>query len=188
MSTLAVFGGSFDPPHLAHTLVTAYVLSATDITELLVIPTAQHPFGKALTPFHHRLRMAELNFAALHGVQVSDLEAQLGGVSRTLRTLQTLAQQRPQVELRLIMGTDLLSTFDKWHGADEITQLAPPLVVQRAGYVTDPTAPVLPQISSTEIRRRLANGTSTAGLLNPAVARYIADHRLYRNEDTPPGT
>lgn len=179
MKRIAVFGGSFDPPHVAHVLSAAYVLSSYELDELRVIPTAVHPFGKTLRPYQHRLAMVQLAFRDLRGVRVSDLEARLGGTSKTLRTLQALQKDLPDTELRLVVGSDLLPSFPSWHQADLIEKLAPLLIVQRAGHVTDATQPALPAISSTDVRRRLQNGLSTAGLIPAAVARYIAEHKLY---------
>ena len=77
-AVVAVYGGSFNPPHLGHSLVAAYVLSAFDIERLLVIPTAAHPFDKQLAPFSDRMNMCKLAMRHLHRIEVSDIEAELG--------------------------------------------------------------------------------------------------------------
>ena len=181
--TVAVFGGSFNPPHAAHALVASYVLCCYDIDELLVVPTAVHPFGKPLAPFHHRLKMTQLTLRALHSVTVSDLEQRLGGTSHTLRTLRAAAVERPGSDLRLVIGTDILPSFPSWHRAEEVAALAPLLVVGRAGHASSAAEhlPQLPAISSTDIRQRVRSDASTQGLLAPAVAAYIAEHQLYRD-------
>lgn len=181
MPTLAVYGGSFDPPHIAHTLVCAYVLSAYTVDGVLVVPAHQHPFDKPLAPFGHRLKMCELALRHLRRVEISPIEAELGGASYTLRTLERLAQQRPGVQLRLVIGSDLLDETAAWHGFDRIRELAPPIVVSRAGsrHAT-PDMPALPDISSTEVRRRLQAGLATEGLLDPEVSAYARAHGLYR--------
>ena len=177
---VAVFGGSFNPPHVAHTLVASYVLAATSVDRLLLVPTAKHPFDKQLADFEHRLRMCELAMAPLARVQVSDIEYRLGGESRTLRTLEALARAEPSTRLRLVIGSDLLPETPKWHNFAAIEALAPPIVVQRAGHRTDPDKPCMPEVSSTEVRRRLQAREPTEGLLSPAVAAYIDAHNLYR--------
>ena len=75
--TLAIYGGSFDPPHVAHTLVCAYVLSAHAVDRVIVVPAAQHAFNKPLSPFPHRLRMCELAMRDLQRTEVSAIEANL---------------------------------------------------------------------------------------------------------------
>jgi nicotinate-nucleotide adenylyltransferase len=178
---VAVYGGSFDPPHLGHTLACAYVLSAHAVDRVLVVPTAQHPFGKPLAPFAQRVRMCELALRDLRRVELSALEEELGGASLTLRTLETLHARLPNADLRLVMGSDLLAETGSWHAFDRIRALAPPLIVPRAGYpiAGNEQPPTLPEVSSTEVRRRLAAGLPTDGLLDPHVAAYAAQHRLY---------
>lgn len=181
--TVAVFGGSFDPPHLGHTLAAAYVLTGYRVDQLVVVPTAQHPFDKDLSPFHHRLRMCQLAMARLRDVSVSDIEASLGGESRTLRTLQALKVRWPDVQLRLVLGSDLVPETPHWHNFPAIERLAPPLVVQRSGHETAPDAPALPMVSSTEVRQRARTDASLEGLVCPTVADYIAEHGLYRSAE-----
>lgn len=177
---IAVYGGSFNPTHVGHTLLAAYVLAAHEVDRMIVLPTADHAFGKPLAPFEHRMRMCELAMAPLARLEVSDLEARLGGVSRSLRTLQAVQQAHPRAKLRLVIGSDLVSEFPRWHAPHEIEALAPLLVVQRMGFVTDPNALAIPEVSSTELRARLEKGTPVTDLLSPAVAHYIEKYGLYR--------
>lgn len=181
--TIAVFGGSFDPPHVGHTLAAAYVLAAHPVTQLLAVPTAQHPFDKNLSAFEHRLRMAELAMAPLKLAAVTDLEQRLGGESLTLRTLRALQAERPTAQLRLVLGTDLLRDTPQWHNFAAIERLAPPIIVQRAGFVTDPSMPCLPMVSSTLVRQRAREGLDLQGLVSPKVAEYIEAHGLYRTRN-----
>jgi len=177
---LAVYGGSFDPPHVAHTLVATYVLSAYEVDSLIVVPTGRHPFDKSLTPFEHRLRMLEIAMRNLAHVEISTIEGQLEGPSVTLRTLELLKQAHPASDLRLIIGSDLLAETPNWHRFDRVAELAPPIVVARAGHETPGEGgPALPEVSSTEVRARLREGRSTEGLLDPRVADYAKRHGLY---------
>lgn len=177
---LAVFGGSFDPPHVAHTLVAAYVLASYAVDRVLVVPTASHALGKQLTAFEHRVRMCELAFADLARASVSTIESELPAPSYTLRLLEALAARHPGSQLRLVIGSDLLAETHAWHRFDQVVALAPTLIVERQGYERPGiTAPALPKISSGDLRERLQSGQSTEGLLSPRVAEYIAQHRLY---------
>jgi len=124
--------------------------------------------------------MCELAMQHLVGVEVSPLERDLGGVSRTLRTLEELARRRPDARLRLVIGADILGGVERWHRWDRIEELAPPIVIGRRGYPPPTGCKVeLPEISSTEVRRRLAACEDTEGMLPHLVRQYIDEHRLY---------
>jgi nicotinate-nucleotide adenylyltransferase len=179
---IAVFGGSFDPPHVAHVLVVSWVLAVTDVERVLVVPSFVHPFAKPLAPFGHRARMAELAMRDLSRVEVSRVEQELGGDGRTLFTLQELSRRMPTKRLRLVVGADLLVESSKWYAFDRVCALAPLLVVGRTGYATQGAAAAieLPNVSSTEVRRRLRAGEPVDGLVPSVVARYANEHALYR--------
>ena len=192
---MAVFGGSFNPPHVGHVLGVVYALSTAPIDEVLVVPVYQHPFAKHLAPFADRLEMCRLAFGWLPRVAVSTVEEELGGESRTLLTLEHLRAVHPSLSLRLLVGADVLGDLPKWHRWDRIAELAPPLVLGRRGVqptdaaVTwvgaaapdEPPAPVLPRVSSTEIRAALAAGDVDAvrGLVPSPVIDHIVAHGLY---------
>jgi nicotinate-nucleotide adenylyltransferase len=180
---VAIFGGSFNPPHVAHVLATAAVLSTYAIARVLVVPTFQHPFAKSLAAYEHRVRMCELAMGWLPGVAVSRVEEELGGESRTLRTVEHLAEAHPDWELRLVVGADILLEAKKWHGFDAIRSIAPLIVLGRSGFDgTTAPPPLLPEVSSTEVRTRLAGGDydALATLVPRAVLEYIQAHGLYR--------
>lgn len=179
--TIAVLGGTFDPPHVGHVLATAYVLSVEAPSQLLVVPTFEHPFGKApRASYDHRVRMCELAMGCFCNVEVSRIEGELGGVSRTLRTLEALRDRLPDASLRWIVGADLLAEVDRWHGWDRIVELAPPIVVGRLGH-GDGTDVAIPDVSSTEVRNRLDDAEDVDRLVPRAVRDYIAEQGLYRS-------
>jgi nicotinate-nucleotide adenylyltransferase len=172
---VAIFGGSFNPPHLAHVLAVTAVLSTTDVARVVVVPAYQHPFAKALAPYEDRVTMCELAMGWLPRVEISRVEEELGGESRTLRTLEHLKKVHPSWQLRLIMGADVLLESHKWYRFDEVCALAPPLVIGRAGVEhAQAPAPVLPAISSTDVRARLAAGKFDE--LSPIVPRAVLAH------------
>lgn len=180
-STTAVFGGTFDPPHVGHVLVMAYVRSVEAVDQVVMVPAFRHPFGKEPTAdFDHRVRMCELTAATLTGVAVSRIEEELGGISRTLRTLEEMARRQPGTTLRLVVGADVLADTPRWHRWDRIVEIAPPIVVGREGYERPEGSSIaLPDVSSTELRERLARDRTARGLLPAAVERYIVEHGLY---------
>lgn len=180
---LAVLGGSFDPPHIGHVFLATYARSVAGVARVLVAPTFEHAFGKPLTPFDHRLRMCELAFSLIDGVDVSPIERELGGTSRTLRLVQELSRRYPDHQLRLLVGADILLETQRWFRFDDIVALAPLLVAERAGFASSgqASAPLLPEVSSSEIRRALAahETSGPAAWVPRPVRAYIAQHALY---------
>jgi nicotinate-nucleotide adenylyltransferase len=185
---VALYGGSFDPPHVGHVLAAAYALATGGFDRVLVVPVFSHAFDKPLAPFDHRVEMTRLAFAPLRHVEVSTVEAQLGAPSRTIRTLERLRAEHPEYRLRLMVGADVLADAPKWLAFDEVIRKAPLFVLGRAG-VDAPGAPppVLPQVSSTSVRELLVHRSARA-TDDPELARsvprdvlaYVDAHGLYR--------
>jgi nicotinate-nucleotide adenylyltransferase len=180
---VAIFGGSFNPPHVAHVLAVTYALSVAPIDEVLVIPVFQHPFAKELVPFEDRFTMCELALGWIPRVTISAVERELGGESRTLRTLEHLAATYPSWSLRLLIGADVVADAAKWHRFDRVSEIAPPLVLGRYGVEGQGTPkPLLPEVSSTEIRAALRVGSieSLRPLVPATVLDFIASQNLYQ--------
>jgi nicotinate-nucleotide adenylyltransferase len=180
---VALLGGSFDPPHVAHVLLATYVLLRGEVDEVLVVPVFEHAFGKRLAPFEERVELCELAFAALVGVTVSRVEAELPSPSRTLVTLEHLTRARPDAHFRLVVGSDVLIDAHKWYAFDEVTRRAPLLIVPRPGY-PHPGAAVLPDVSSTSVRELLARRDPAAieelrGIVPRACLDVILAKNLY---------
>ncbi|MBT8492317.1 MAG: nicotinate (nicotinamide) nucleotide adenylyltransferase [Deltaproteobacteria bacterium] len=182
MTTVALYGGSFNPPHVAHQLLTLLVLETTDIDEVWWVPTHQHAFGKELAPWADRLAMCRLAVERFSdAVRVNEIEAAIAGESRTIRTLEALRARHPDHSFRLLVGADILTESHLWYRWDEIVAVAPPLVVAREGHPSPADAlPAVPAVSSTEIRERLARGDSAVPLVSRSVMDYIAARELYR--------
>jgi nicotinate-nucleotide adenylyltransferase len=184
---VAIFGGSFNPPHLAHQMAALYVLETAAIDEVWIVPTFQHAFGKALAPFADRLAMCVLAAAALGPrVRVVAIERELGAESYTLRTVRRLQQDFPAHAFSLVIGGDLVPEVSSWHGGAELQQSVPFLIVGRAGFTPEgetgegSNGVALPRISSTEVRAALAAGRPVDGLVPRAVLDYISAHDLYK--------
>ena len=183
---VAIYGGSFDPPHISHVLAAVYALKVGCFEQVLVVPVFEHAFQKQLTPFLHRLRMCELAFAGIAGVEVSSLERELETPSLTLRTVEHLLRAHPEWAMRLLIGSDVLSDTSKWHAFERISELAPPYVVARHGFEhPNAQAAFLPDVSSTRVREALATrGTRESDALlfacvPSSVLAYIAEQGLY---------
>lgn len=179
---VAVFGGSFNPPHVAHVLACALVRSTEEVDRVLVVPTYQHPFAKALAPYDDRVAMCELAVGWMNGVEVSRVEERLGGESRTLRTLEHLAGAHADWKLRIVIGADILVEAPRWFGFDAIAKLAPPIVLGRAGVAAPGAGPaLLPEVSSTKVREAIARGawSEVEALVPRKVLAYVRSKGLY---------
>ena len=188
VQSVAIFGGSFDPPHVAHLLTAAYVLATGGFSRLLAVPVFEHAFDKSLAPFPERVAMCRLCFAGLSGVTVSEIEAELPRPSYTERTLERVAREHPDWRLRFVMGSDALADTSKWHDYARVVELAPPFVVTRRGHErAELGPPMLPDVSSTRIRELFARSPRDAAaareleaLVPAAVIAYADEHGLYR--------
>ena len=174
------FGGSFNPPHVSHVLAVSYVLATQPFDRVLVVPCFDHPLGKELAPFSHRRAMCERAFEHLRHVEVSSIEQEMGETSRTLYTLRSLTAAHPDWSLRLIIGADILNETERWFGWPEIVRIAPPLVLGRLGHHRPDAPPsVIPQVSSTDVRDRLARGLAVDDVVPWRVVEYAREHQLY---------
>lgn len=182
MTTIGFFGGSFDPPHRGHLRLAEWAIEAGSLDQLIIAPVYAHSLGKeSAASFEHRMSMCELTFASIAEAEISPIEAELGGITRTLHTLKALRARHPAARFRLVIGADILEQAHRWHRFDEIAALAPPLVAGREGYSSDGIhGPPLITVDSTTIRARLKSGAPLDELVLPEVARYIHENELYR--------
>jgi nicotinate-nucleotide adenylyltransferase len=180
---VALLGGSFNPPHVAHLMAAYWTLATQGVREVWLMPSYRHPFGKDLAPFDDRLRMCELAARAVRGVAVCGAERELAGdplVGRTARTLEHLTAKHPDHEFTLVVGADILPETGKWWRWDRVQELARVVVVGREGFPPVAGAPSLPAVSSTEIRDRISRGEDVSGLLPAKVLAYVRERGLYR--------
>jgi nicotinate-nucleotide adenylyltransferase len=180
---VALLGGSFNPPHVAHLMAAWWTLATQGVSEVWLLPSFRHPFGKALAPFEDRVRMCEVAAASIRGVHVCTAEAELRDdpeVGKTARTLEHLVAKHPSLRFALVVGADILPETDKWYRWDRVQALARIVVIGREGYPPVAGAPALPAVSSTEIRARLARGEDVTGLVPSGVRDYVLAKGLYR--------
>ncbi len=174
-TTVALYGGAFDPPHVAHVMSVAAVLSAYPVEAVWVLPVYLHPLGKAPTPWVERLALCRDAFAIFGDrVQVREDERLVGGAGRTLDLLHHLQRGHQTKDFRLVIGSDQLTIRHKWHRFDEICRLAPPIVLGRPGHPVPPpfsAAITMPQWSSTDARAALARGELPTWLPHAVRAR-----------------
>ncbi len=186
---IGLLGGSFNPPHVAHLMAAYWALATQGVSEVWLMPAYRHPFGKALASYEDRVRMCQLAAAPLRGVHVCTAEAELADdplVGKTARTLEHLVARHPALRFALVVGTDILGETDKWYRWDRITELARIVVVGRQGHPAGGSdLPLLPPVSSTEIRQRIERGEDVSAFVPARVLRYIDERGLYRGAVTP---
>ena len=189
---VGLFGGSFNPPHIAHLIVAEAVREQGGLDQVLWMPSYQppHKSSEEMLPAVHRLSMTRLAVEGHSAFAVSELEIDRQGTSYTLDTVKTLQQAHPEHQYSLVLGGDSLQQFHAWHRPEEIIDRLPLIVYHRPGIETRNvaarflarcrfvTAPLL-EISSTDIRARCRNGRSIRYLVPEAVRTYIETHRLY---------
>lgn len=187
MKTVALYGGSFDPPHVAHVLSVAWVLSALPVDAAWVLPVWRHRLGKThAAPFAERMTLCRLAFSLFGDrVQVRDDEARPEASGATIDLVRHLQLLHPDVQFRLVIGSDILHQRALWQQFEELMSVAPLIVLPRPGFEVDPafadaSAPLLlPDVSSTWLRAALPVGANVAGLLPRPVAAHIAERGLY---------
>lgn len=189
---LGVFGGTFDPPHLGHLVAASDACDALGLDRVVWIPSASHPFkrGSVRTGPTLRLEMVRAAIAGDPRFEADDLEMRREGPSYTVDTLRELRARHPGAELFLLIGADNLADLPKWREPDEVARLARLAVVSREGEAVPPHAGVEAaevsvtrvDVSSTEVRRRVAAGRSIRYLVPEPVREMIASGGLYRGD------
>ena len=192
---LGVLGGAFDPPHATHAMLAQLAVEQLQLDKLLIIPTGEawHK-TRALTAAHHRLALCEKAFGGVPRTQIDPREINRKGPTYTVDTLNELRQTETGCELFLIIGGDQARALTTWHEWQRILEYATICVADRAiaertdavfdwqsfsqARVVRLAMPLSP-ISATTIRQQLSLGLDVQKLVGSAVARYIADHRLY---------
>ncbi|MBQ9395869.1 MAG: nicotinate-nicotinamide nucleotide adenylyltransferase [Proteobacteria bacterium] len=155
------YGGSFNPPHIAHVLFAAALRSYFPDAEIWVAPTYSHAFHKSLMDYDLRLRMLHASFAPIQGVCISTIERDLHeSTSYTIDVVREILRRHPGCAVRIAVGADIVPTLGMWRGYDELCKLASFLVFPREGCDNSVAInmPHLPEISSSEIRNAIELG------------------------------
>jgi nicotinate-nucleotide adenylyltransferase len=189
---IGVFGGTFDPPHVGHLVTAVDVRHALHLDEVLLV-VANEPWQKLgsrpISPAADRLAMVEAAVAGVDGLTACDLEIVRGGHSYTADTLTELAEQHPGAALFLVLGADAASGLPTWERVEEVRSRASLVVVDRAGALPpavpegwDWTHVEVPRldVSSTELRDRVADGRPLDYLLPRDVISCVRERHLYR--------
>ena len=191
---IGIFGGSFNPIHSGHAIIAHHVISNGEVDSLWLMVSPINPLkvGQvAQVSDADRLRMVEMVSRPLEGVETSAFEFSMPRPSYTIDTLNALSAKFPNDEFYLIIGGDNWQVFGQWRNSEEILSRYHVLIYPRLGYdVNIPKelsdrvrlidAPVI-ELSSTQVRERLAHGKSARYYVPDDVNDYITRHNLYHN-------
>ena len=200
---IGVFGGTFDPVHLAHLIIAEQCREQASLDQVWFVPSARppHKSEREISAFDRRSDMIQLAIAGQPAFRVNELEKDRPGPSYTADTLDELHRANPGAEFYLILGSDCLPDLPGWHDPVRIVKQAALLVAARPGWAVWSaeqlrTALKLPDdlplqmqiisiplidIASRDLRRRAAEGKSIRYFVPAAVAAYIADKGMYRD-------
>jgi nicotinate-nucleotide adenylyltransferase len=201
VARIGILGGSFNPPHLAHLVCASEAAEQLHLERVLLTPVAEPPHKDAERdpgPLE-RLELCRLAVAGDERLGVCDLEVRRGGSSYTVDTLRELHAGTPEDDLTFIVGGDIAVGLPSWREPEAVLELAALAVAEREGTVHGDVGERLRasfpsgwagrvmffdmprlDISSSQIRRRVAEGRSIRYLVPDPVAEHIARGRLYR--------
>lgn len=200
---LALFGGSFDPPHRGHIAVAHAATEAFALDEVIFMPTGLQPLKPrgATAAYADRLAMVSLLCEARPHFWVSDLDAPRGDgrpnyTVETIEALQGLLPGAERVQMFAIAGADSFLELPRWYRSERLLELAEWIVVSRPGFSLAELSglglskelmarvhlleTVHERVSATELRARLARGEDCSDSVSEAVLRYAREHHLYR--------
>ena len=186
---VGVFGGTFDPIHRAHVAVAESVRTALDLDRVLLV-VANEPWQKEegpVAPAEDRYAMVAAAVREWPGLEASRIEIDRGGPSYTIDTVRELKARDPDVDLILIVGSDVAAQLASWKDEPELRELVTLAVVRRPGTEAPVSAgwrvvevPVIPfDVSSTELRQRIGAGQPVEDFVPGAVIRCIERRGLY---------
>lgn len=196
---VGVLGGTFDPPHYGHLSAASVALDQLEL-DLVLLIVANDPWQKTLpngrrrvaviTSASRRLAMVAAAVEGVDGIEVDDIEIRRGGPTYTADTLVDLENRYPEADLVLLVGLDVATRLDTWMRPDEIRERASIVVMTRPGseqrslperWEYDLLEVPAYDISSSEIRRRVAAGEEIGGVVPPEVISLIEDIGLYKD-------
>lgn len=195
---IGIFGGTFDPPHLGHTIAAHQIINKLALDSLWLMPVATHAFGKNLSSEVHRMQMTKL--ISKGKIKADNTEIVLGGVSSSYKTMKFLRKKFPKDNLYFCMGSDLLYDFHKWDNWQSLVAENKIVVFPRGSYQPDLKTEiknafgnmfhritliegkdiVTTNISSSIIREKIKSGLNANYLLNKKVINYIYKNNLYQ--------
>lgn len=172
--TIALFGGSFDPPHLAHRQVAKFLLADKGFQEVWIVPASKNPFKKISTPFYLRAKMCALNFADLSD-RLKILSEEKFQYIYTIDLVKALKTAYPNGKFSWVIGSDLKTQLSQWKDFAKLKNMIDFYELPRGGEEASPFLP----ISATQVREAKQQGKPWQKFLLASVAQFVEEHHLY---------
>jgi nicotinate (nicotinamide) nucleotide adenylyltransferase len=187
---VGILGGTFNPVHLAHLITADQVGRSLGLEKVYLMPSNQPPHvdEKKTLPAQHRVAMLELAVEDNPLLAVETIELEREGKSYTYETIKLLKERHPDTDYFFIIGGDMVEYLPKWYKIDELMELVNFVAVKRPGYIQESPYPIiwidtpLLEISSTNLRKKIAQGCSVNYFLPANVIHYIQEKGLYLDE------
>lgn len=192
LKKIGILGGTFNPVHRGHIQLAKNALKRFGLDQVVLIPCSRPPHKRPdrLAPSKHRLAMLKAAVRNEPRFSFSDIEIRRGGTSYSIDTLQELGRKHPGAEFYFIIGGDSVNELRSWRRIDELQKLCTFVATGRPGFRVQRSVKVtmfkgaLVDVSSSDIRRRVAEGKSIRRLVPSAVERYIISRRLYQVKES----
>ncbi|MDZ5591015.1 nicotinate-nucleotide adenylyltransferase [Enterococcus cecorum] len=184
---VGILGGNFNPVHNQHLLIADQVGTALNLEKVYLMPEylPPHVDEKDTIEAEHRLNMLKLAIADNSLFDIEQAELQRKGKSYTYDTMKALIAQNPDTDYYFIIGGDMVEYLPKWYKIDELVEMVQFVGVKRPGYTIDTPYPIIwldapmMDLSSSLIRKKIAQGCSIRYLVPEAVRNYILKKGLY---------
>jgi nicotinate-nucleotide adenylyltransferase len=199
-SAIGILGGTFNPPHRGHVELARCARTELGLDRVLLMPahSAPHKRAEADPGPQRRLEMCRLAVDGEVGLQACAFEVERAGPSYTVDSLRAIHADQPEAKLTFVVGADMARTLPAWREPRALLELADLALAEREEVDSEEVlyglAPLsarvrllkmaMIEISSSQVRERVNRGESIEGLVEPAVAEYIAAHGLYRSAST----
>ena len=179
---IGILGGSFNPVHTGHMMIAAYLTQWGYVDKVWLTLSPLNPLKDAagLLPDSERLAMLKIATGETTDILTCDIELSMPRPSYTIDTLDLLSRRHKDKQFKLIIGSDNWCIFDRWREHEYIWEHFSPIVYPRPGFPREGCVEMDTfDVSSTELRRLLAEGAPVNNLLPPGVENYIVEHGLY---------
>lgn len=190
---IAIFGGTFDPPHLGHLIMAEEVMNACGLDEVWFMPSPDPPHkkGEVRTPSKHRIEMVKKAIADNDHFRLSLFEFEREGPSYSYDTVKKLLVRFPEHDFSFLIGADMVEFLPNWHRIDELVKLISFIAVGRHGFslkspyrlhIHEVEVPRI-EVSSSMIRKRYKKHSTTRYFMPLAVQNYVDEKGLYEQGD-----
>ena len=190
---VGILGGTFNPPHIGHLIIAEQVRDQLDLDKIVFLPTAEPPhssINKKTISSDIRVELLDLAIHTNPNFEMELYEVEKGGKNYTYNTMKALVDLYPAVDFYFIIGADMIEDLPTWHEIDKLVELVQFVGVNRPGYAVETDYPLimvdvpLVDISSSAIRKKVAQGCSIQYLVPENVQNYIEREGLYQDDES----